>query len=185
MSVDEVAGNRSLIETNSRWQIVQQPRSGNRAKARPMLREYSPDQLHRVLADHRAWLDSDGQSGKRADLSHAQLQGLSLWSADLREADLSYANLQGADMDHARLRGARLRHAKMEATSLWQANLRDADLSYADLRRAKLDHADLAGAILHKTDLTDASFWGARLSGAHLERAVGVSGEQLKNANIT
>jgi hypothetical protein len=39
----------------------------------------------------RAWLDSKGASGKKTDLSHAQLQGLSLWSADLREADLSYA----------------------------------------------------------------------------------------------
>jgi hypothetical protein len=36
------------------------------------------DQLARVLADHRAWLDSNGQSGKKADLSHAQLQGLSM-----------------------------------------------------------------------------------------------------------
>jgi (1->4)-alpha-D-glucan 1-alpha-D-glucosylmutase len=164
---------------------LQQQESGNRSEARPTLREYSSDQLHRVLADHRDWLDSDGQHGARADLSHAQLQGLSLWSADLREADLSYADLQGADMDHARLRGARLRHAKMEAASLWQANLRDADLSYADLRRAKLDHADLTGAILHNTDLTDASLWGARLPGAHLEGAVGISDEQLKNANLT
>jgi hypothetical protein len=30
-----------------------------------------PDQLQRVLADHGAWVDSDGQSGKKADLSHA------------------------------------------------------------------------------------------------------------------
>ena len=66
-----------------------------------------------VLADHRAWLDSDGQSGEKADLSHAQLQGLSMWSADLREADLSHASLQGANLDHARLRGANLRHANI------------------------------------------------------------------------
>jgi uncharacterized protein YjbI with pentapeptide repeats len=42
------------------------------------------------------------ESGKRAVLSHAQLQGLSLWSADPREADLSYANLPDAHLDHAR-----------------------------------------------------------------------------------
>src|SRR5712692_2455274 len=101
------------------------------SKARPLLRELPEDQLKQILADHRAWLDSDGQRGLKANLSHAQLQGFSLWSADLREADLSYASLQGADLDHARLRGANLRHAQMEGASLWQANLRGADLSFA------------------------------------------------------
>jgi uncharacterized protein YjbI with pentapeptide repeats len=141
---------------------VKQQRSGNRTKARPKLQEFPLDQLHRVLADHRAWMDSDGQIGKKADLSSPQLQGISLWRADLREADLSCANLQGADLDHARLRGARLRHANMVATSLWQANLRDADLSHADLRSAKLDHADLSGANLNNANLTGISLWGAR-----------------------
>jgi uncharacterized protein YjbI with pentapeptide repeats len=88
--------------------------SRNLSKAHPIIRELPLDQLKRVLTDHCAWLDSGGKSGEKADLSHAQLQGLSLWSADLREADLSYANLQGADLDHARLRGANLRHAKIE-----------------------------------------------------------------------
>jgi uncharacterized protein YjbI with pentapeptide repeats len=113
---------------------MQQHRSKNRSKARPALRELPLDQPQRVFADHRAWLDSDGQSGEKTDLSHAQLQGLSLWSADLCEANLSHASLQGADLDHARLRGANLRHANMQATSLWQANLRGADLSCAGLQ---------------------------------------------------
>jgi hypothetical protein len=162
---------------------MQQRESSNRAKAHPAVREMPPDLLQRVLADHRAWLDSDGKSGKKADLSHAQLQGLSLWRADLREADLSYASLQGADLDHARLRGANLRHASMEGASLWQANLRDADLSYAGLQRAKLDHADLSGAKLHNADLTGASLWGAQLAGALLDHAIGTTDEQLKNAH--
>ena len=149
----------------------------------PVLREMSLDQLQGVLADHRAWLDSGGQSGKKADLSHAQLQGLSLWSADLREADLGHANLQGANLDHARLRGANLRHAKLEAASLWQANLRNADLSYAGLQSVKLDHADLSDANLNSADLTGASLWGARLSGARLEHTIGITEEQLKNAH--
>jgi hypothetical protein len=110
---------------------MQQQGSRNRSKAHPIIRELPLDQLKRVLTEHRAWLDSDGKSGEKAGLSRAQLQGLSLWSADLREADLSYANLQGAALDHSRLRGANLRHAKMEGALLWRANLRDADLSYA------------------------------------------------------
>jgi hypothetical protein len=161
---------------------MQQRESGSRA-AHPVVREMPLDLLQRVLSDHRAWLESDGKSGKKADLSHAQLQGVSLWSADLREADLSYASLQGADLDHARLRGANLRHASMEGASLWQANLRDADLSYAGLQRAKLDHADLSDANLSNADLTGASLWGAQLSGARLEHAVGITDKQLKNAH--
>jgi uncharacterized protein YjbI with pentapeptide repeats len=168
----------SLGENN-----MQQQGSRNRSKAHPVLRELPLDKLRQVLTEHRAWLDSDGQGGKKADLSHAQLQGLSLWSADLREADLNHASLQGADMDHARLRGANLRHAKLHAASLWQANLRDADLSYAGLQRAKLDHADLSGANLHHADLTGASLWGAQLSGALLEHAIGITDEQLMNAH--
>jgi hypothetical protein len=73
---------------------MQQQGSRNRSKAHPIIRELPLDQLKRVLSEHRAWLDSDGKSGEKAGLSRAQLQGLSLWSADLREADLSYANLQ-------------------------------------------------------------------------------------------
>jgi uncharacterized protein YjbI with pentapeptide repeats len=162
---------------------VQQRGSRDRSKAHPVLREVPLDQLQGVLAEHRAWVDSDGRSGTKADLSYAQLPGVSLWSADLREADLSHANLQGADMAHARLRGANLRHAKMEAASLWQANLRGADLSYAGLQRAKLDHADLSDANLSNADLTGASLWGAQLSGARLEHAIGTTDEQLKNAH--
>src|SRR6266481_3025906 len=107
-------------------------------KARPLLRELPEDRLKQILADHRAWLESDGQRGLKANLSNAQLQSFSLWSADLREADLCYARLQGADLDHARLRGANLRHAQMEDASLRQASLRGADLSFAGLQRAKL-----------------------------------------------
>jgi len=90
---------------------VQQRGSRDRSKAHPVLREVPLDQLPGVLAEHRAWVDSAGRSGTKADLSYAQ-PGVSLWSADLREADLSHANLQGADLDHTRLRGANLRHAK-------------------------------------------------------------------------
>jgi uncharacterized protein YjbI with pentapeptide repeats len=162
---------------------MQQEESRDHSSTHPVLREMSLDQLQGVLAEHRAWVDSDRQTGKKADLSYAQLPGLSLWSADLREADLSHANLAGADMDHARLRGADLRHARMETASLWQANLRSADLSYARLQRAKLDHADLSDANLNHADPTGASLWGAQLSGARLEHAIGITDEQLKNAH--
>jgi uncharacterized protein YjbI with pentapeptide repeats len=156
-----------------------------RQKTSPALRELPIEHLKQVLADHREWLDSSGESGRRADLSYAQLQGYSLWRADLREANLSYAALQGANLDHARLRGANLRHARLETASLWEANLCNADLTRAGLQRAKLDHADLSGANLRDADLTGASMWGARLAGTRLEGAVGTTDEQLSNTHLT
>jgi uncharacterized protein YjbI with pentapeptide repeats len=138
----------------------------------------STDQLKQILDDHRAWLESGGEKGAKADLSHAEIEG-ALWRADLREADLSYASLRGVDLDHAQLQRADLRHADMTGASLWQANLRDADLRSASLRGAKLDHADLTGADLHETDCTGGSFWGARLDAGDARHAVGLTAAQL------
>jgi uncharacterized protein YjbI with pentapeptide repeats len=46
-----------------------------------------------------------------------------------------------------------------------------------------LDNADLSGANLHNADLTGASRWGALLSRARFENAIGITDEQLKNAD--
>jgi len=143
----------------------------------------SPDQLKQIIDDHRVWLDSSGEKGTKADLSHAEIEG-ALWRADLREADLSYASLRGVDMDHVQLQRANLRHADLTGASLWQANLRDADLRSASLRGAKLDHADLSGADLHATDCSEGSFWGARLSVADARHAVGLTEAQLEHAVV-
>ena len=64
--------------------------------------------LDKILDEHKEWLRTDGEKGKKADLRYA----------DLRYADLSYADLRDAD-----LRCADLRYA----------SLHDADLRYADL----------------------------------------------------
>ena len=52
------------------------------------------EELDHILQQHRLWLGSDGEKGKRADLWGADLRG-----ADLRVADLRCANLQGAELD--------------------------------------------------------------------------------------
>ena len=46
-----------------------------------------------VLEKHKEWLDTNGRSGKRADLRGADLRGAYLRGADLREADLTGAYL--------------------------------------------------------------------------------------------
>src|SRR5271154_2837736 len=95
---------RSLPAIPMRRSLCHRVRVACRAR-RPRMRPLRVTGICKRLPNMAAWVgrkrrgtDSDGQSGEKADLSHAQLQGVSLWSADLREADISYANLQGADM---------------------------------------------------------------------------------------
>src|SRR5271166_673631 len=156
----------------------QQERSASRRDA-PL----STDRLKQIIDDHQVWLDSGGEKGTKADLSHAEIEG-ALWRADLREADLSYASLRGVDLDHAQLQRANLRHADLTGASLWQADLHDADLRSATLRGAKLDDADLSGADLHGTDCTEGSFRGARLNVADARHALGLTAAQLEHALV-
>ena len=82
--------------------------------------------LKAILESHKQWLDSDGETGERADL---------------RWADLHGADLHGADLRGARLCGADLRDADLYGADLYGADLRDADLRGADLRGANLDYS--------------------------------------------
>ena len=84
--------------------------------------------LNKILDNHKLWLSTNGEQGKRANLRSADLS-----YANLRSADLSYANLRSADLSYADLRSA---------------NLRSADLSYADLSFANLRYANLRSANL-------------------------------------
>lgn len=94
------------------------------------------EKLQGILIEHKKWLKSDGEEGKKADLSGADLS----WAA-LRGANLSGADLRGADLSWADLRGADLGRA-----DLGRASLRGADLHWANLRGAALRGADLRGA---------------------------------------
>ena len=81
------------------------------------MREISPEELSKILKEHKRWCDTGEEEGERADLR----------DADLRDANLRGANLSGADLSGADLSGADLR----------EAGLRDADLSSADLTQVK------------------------------------------------
>jgi uncharacterized protein YjbI with pentapeptide repeats len=94
--------------------------------------------LDQILDQHRQWVVSKEQRGKRADLAGADLSGADLAQAALQQANLAKVNLTGAVLS--------------------QANLNGSNLSYADLTRA-----DLEGAKLRKTSL-----WGAKLVSAQL-----------------
>ncbi len=65
------------------------------------LREVSEDELKRILAAQKKWVETDGKKGERADLSRADLQGAYLWEAKLQKASLRFAYLQGANLFRA------------------------------------------------------------------------------------
>ena len=115
------------------------------------LREVSGEDLKQILAAHKTWLETDGEKGKRADLSEANLQEAHLFHANLQAADLRGANLQGADLLAANLQGADLDWANFEGeadSKLAGANLTGANLQNANLSDAKL--SDVTGLLADK-----------------------------------
>ncbi len=156
----------------------------------------TPEEIQAVLEEHRLWLDSNREKGKRADFSGKNLQeahlvdenlrmanlfGANLEGANLEGANLEGANLEGANLFGANLEGAILRRANLEGANLFganlegailrRANLYGANLRRAILRRANLEGANLFGAILEGANLFGANLFGANLFGANLEGA--------------
>ena len=143
------------------------------APSRPKVRAartgvLTQNELQKILADHRRWLDSGGKRGKQADLSRTVLAKADLYAAKLSRTDFQGANLQEALLSEADLYEADLR----------QANLTDAVLDWACLDYAKLQRASLRGA-----DLRWANLEGANLSGCDL-RFANLEGANLKEARL-
>src|ERR1700723_1505779 len=110
--------------------------------------------LEETLANHKEWLDSHGEAGKKADLRKARLEGSELIGVNLRHADLQDAILKSADLLLADLRDACLVRANLQETCLVGANLEGANLEGASLDSAMgLLPRQLAGANLHEASL--------------------------------
>lgn len=95
------------------------------------------------------------------DLSGADLSGLILIRANLRNANLQGANLRNTSLLLSNLENANLENANFTAAYLYGSNLENTQLTSTDftqavLRSAKLQGADVCTATLIGTDLTDA-----------------------------
>jgi len=121
-------------------------------------RKFGDPELDEIVEDHRAWVESRGVTGKKADLIGANFEGVDLMGAELPGANLLRANLKGADLLLADLRGA----------SLIEADLSEANLVSTNLRGACLAGANLAGA----TGLVARQLAGASLFGAELPESI-------------
>lgn len=136
-------------------------------------------QRDEILEDHKIWLETNGEKGKRAnfwkatldyvklsktDLRKANFQGASLIQTDFREAKLQGANLIAADLTGANLTRAYLRKAELNSARLIAANfagadLREANLMHAELVKTNFEHANLTGCSIYGT-----SVWNLKLN---------------------
>ncbi len=106
------------------------------------------------LASHKEWVESRGATGKRADLSCAELEEKELIGVNLRYADLHAANLKAADLLLTDLRDACLVRANLQESCLVGANLEGANLEGASMDTAMgLVPRQLAGATLRDASL--------------------------------
>ena len=87
-----------------------------------------PSELKAILEQHRLWIESGREQGKRANLWGAYLRGANLLGADLQGANLGYAALPGANLRGAILQDAFLQGADLQGADLWDANLHGANL---------------------------------------------------------
>jgi uncharacterized protein YjbI with pentapeptide repeats len=110
-------------------------------------------ELAEILDEHKTWVESNGDSGVKADLTGVNLAGAELTGVNLQGAILTKVNLTGADLSMANLRGANLVHA---------------DLRNAIMLGTELRGADLMGASLYGAE----GLWAGRLGGTNLFDAV-------------
>src|SRR5271166_3690803 len=79
--------------------------------------------LDEILKQHRLWVESEGKSGTRADLSGANLSGALLSGANLSDAYLPRADLSGAYLPLADLSGAEVSGADLDRAFFEPKNL--------------------------------------------------------------
>jgi uncharacterized protein YjbI with pentapeptide repeats len=112
----------------------------------------------------------------------ADLEGASLFRAEISGANLTGANLLGADLSGAVL--SMLGDANLTDANLTDARIEHGTLAGANLTDASLANADLLGATFHGANLTHASLVDADLADGTLSAAT-VTGADLATSNLT
>ena len=104
--------------------------------------------LQDMLDQHKIWLDTKGQQGKRLDVSGMKLSDTDFSGTDLRFIIASNTGFQRCRFDNANLGGANLRFAKMFYSHLNNTVLVGADL-YASFSR----WVNFTNAIMRESDV--------------------------------
>jgi uncharacterized protein YjbI with pentapeptide repeats len=143
-------------------------------------------------------------SCSKCDLSHRDMERMSLQGSNFSGSNFSHSNLSGGKFYKSNLAGATFNKAYMmriegDGVILHKSNLRDATLSEATLTNSNISHADLRRAdltegnfegssfersILKATDAMDANFKGANFHGAYLTHG-NFTDADFSNAKLT
>ena len=133
------------------------------------------------VEDWNAWRENNPDP--EVDLSTADLRGINLQSANLKNAILREAKLQFVNFNKANLEGAILDKAKMQETNLQSANLSGASLKKASLLDANLQFVNMENADLRKAQFNEVVlFVNANLKGANLSTTTGLNEGQIEMA---
>lgn len=101
------------------------------------------EQIDNALKEHALWLKSGGMSGKKLDLSHANLEGRNFAGMDLIGADFSYSYMSDVD-----IRGTNFTDANL---AFWFLSNGRCNLNTNF--RTDLSRADLSGAVYAEDQL--------------------------------
>jgi hypothetical protein len=85
--------------------------------ARTPVRVLSPDEIERMLAQHRLYLETEYHQGHRANFSSADVTGQDFSGLNLRRIKMDRAVLKGADFSGANLQTAKLIGAILQETN--------------------------------------------------------------------
>jgi len=139
-------------------------------------------QLQEIVFAHCRWLETDGQSGKRAnfrglDLSHQYFPAVELSRASFRNAILDGAKFEGTRLEDADFSEAHAFGTAFEDCNLTRALFSRGNLEGIRFRKCKLDSANFLQAKAFAIRMTDcvarfANFREAFLSGAEWQRSV-------------
>lgn len=135
-----------------------------------------------------AYSNVSGTKFVNANLEGARIgrsiaEGASFEGANLRKAWLQYIILDKGSLQGAVLTGADLYEARLQQVNLDGADLREATLRYSHLQGASLVNADLRRADLSCANFEGAILQGTRLEGVDLQETVGLTLEQISQAN--
>lgn len=167
-------------------------------------------ELDEIVRAHQTWINSNGQQGSRANLSHRDLTNLDIEGVNLCGADFDGAALAGANLsksvfgldEQEVVRIARMKHLPPPPMNLtvtirdeqgritYQSrpvpgttNMQGSNLSSATLVQTDLSFSNLAKANLSLANLNGADLSNADLTGANLSKAK-LDGASLGNANF-
>ncbi len=153
------------------------------------LREITDEELQKILAEHKKWLESKGKEGEQAVLEKTNLKRKKLHGANLQHARLDGSDLSGAHLSKANLQNASLGNTILKGTLLWWTELQEANLRFANLQgavffKANLQNASLLNANFEEAILTKCNLEDAVLGNANLRNAVMFNIKGLHTANL-